>query len=231
MIAGIISYIGSSILGIFVFYHSWVQVIRQDELEDISVLISASGCEHSPLFLFDEDSIRKQYPHVVSRHLSVETQTKFEINSFFKVTLTNCNYFLPIQLEITELYYLDDNDEFKKIYPIKIRSKVDLAVPLDYKEKTELLIGIPKEVFLLNRYKDHSVFYISACCKINNPKSNIRYGVINIIGGKCFRSSIGIFTEDQKIKLERKFNSIAFLDESDKSYLKMMCSTHDSCQN
>ena len=162
MIAGIISYIGSSILGIFVFYHSWVQVIRQDELEDISVLISASGCEHSPLFLFDEDSIRKQYPHVVSRHLSVETQTKFEINSFFKVTMTNCNYFLPIQLEITELYYLDDNDEFKKIYPIKIRSKVDLAVPLDYKEKTELLIGIPKEVFLLNRYKDHSVFYISA---------------------------------------------------------------------
>ena len=65
MIAGIISYIGSSIFGVFVFYHSWVQVVRQDELEDISVIVSATGNEATSLALYQEDIVKTQYPLVV----------------------------------------------------------------------------------------------------------------------------------------------------------------------
>ena len=227
MIAGIISYIGSSILGIFVFYHSWVQCVRQDELEDISVVVSAKGNETDSLFLFQEDTSKKQYPLVVSRMKAFETETKYDITKFIKITLANYNYFLPIEIEFTNLHYLNDNNEFVNIRPIKTRSVVDLTVPIDFKEKTEFLVGVPNEVFLERRFVDHSIYYVSVSLKIKNPKSNMRYCTINVLGGNTFRTTIGIFTEEEKDLLEKKYGSIVFLNDSDKSYLNQMCSTNN----
>lgn len=227
MIAGIITYIGSSILGIFVFYHSWVQCVRQDELEDISVVVSVKGNETNSLFLFQEDTVAKQYPLVVSRMKSFETETKYDITQFIKITLANYNYFLPIEIEFTNIYYLNDNNEFVNIRPIKTRSAVDLTAPIDFKEKSEFLIGVPHEVFLEKRFIDHSTYYISASLKIKNPKSNIRYCVVNVLGGKTFRTTIGMFTEKEKHVLEKKYGSIVFLNDSDKSYLNQICSSNN----
>ena len=232
MIAGIISYIGSSILGVFVFYHSWVQVVRQDELEDISVIVSATGNEATSLALYQEDIVKTQYPLVVSRMASLKTQSKYDVTNFIKINLTNCNYFLPIEIEISDIHYLNDNNEFTNIYPIKTRSNVDLALPISFKEKAEFFIGVPNEVFLENRFLDHGVYVVSVSLKFKNPKSNIRYGVIKVIGGKSFRTSIGLFDEKQKKAIEKKYGTILFLDESDKSYLHMICSAdNENCTN
>ena len=232
MIAGIISYMGSSILGIFVFYHSWVQVKRQDELEDISVIVSATGNDATSLALYQEDIIKTKYPRVVSRMVSTRTQSKYDVTNYIKINLTNCNYFLPIELEISDMHYLNDNNEFINIYPIKTRSNVDLTLPICFKEKTEFLIGIPNEVFLENRFLDHSVYVVSISLKFKNPKDNIRYGVIKFIGGKSFRTSIGLFNEKQKKDIEKKYGTLLSLDESDKSYLHMICSAdNEKCSN
>lgn len=232
MIAGIISYMGSSILGIFVFYHSWVQVKRQDELEDISVIVSATGNDATSLALYQEDIIKTKYPRVVSRMVSTKTQSKYDVTNYIKINLTNCNYFLPIELEISDMHYLNDNNEFINIYPIKTRSNVDLTLPICFKEKTEFLIGIPNEVFLENRFLDHSVYVVSISLKFKNPKDNIRYGVIKFIGGKSFRTSIGLFNEKQKKDIEKKYGTLLSLDESEKSYLHMICSAdNEKCSN
>lgn len=232
MIAGIISYMGSSILGIFVFYHSWVQVKRQDELEDISVIVSATGNDATSLALYQEDIIKTKYPRVVSRMVSTKTQSKYDVTNYIKINLTNCNYFLPIELEISDMHYLNDNNEFINICPIKTRSNVDLTLPICFKEKTEFLIGIPNEVFLENRFLDHSVYVVSISLKFKNPKDNIRYGVIKFIGGKSFRTSIGLFNEKQKKDIEKKYGTLLSLDESDKSYLHMICSAdNEKCSN
>lgn len=225
MVAGIISYIGSSILGIFVFYQSWVQVKRQDELEDICVVVSATGDDATSLSLYQENIIKTRYPRVVSRMASLKTQSKYDVTNYIKINLINCNYFLPMELEISDIHYLNDNNEFINIYPIKTRSNVDLALPISFKEKVEFFIGIPNEVFLEKRFLDHSVYVVSVSLKFKNPKDNIRYGVIDFIGGKSFRTSIRLLNEKEKKAIEKKYGTLLFLDESDKSYLHMICST------
>lgn len=224
IIAGIISYIGSSILGIFVFYHSWIQVMQQKRTDDISVMFSLSSCEQNDsLTTFQEDSIRKKYPHVSSRYLANGRKSKTEITQFAKLMLTNCNCFLPIQLEITNLYYLDDDNVFVSIHPIKTRSIDDLSIPIDYKNKAEIFIGIPNEVFLEKRYIKHNVFVFSIVFKLTNPKSTVRYGFITLMGGKSWRTTSGLFSQEQKDLYEKQYGSIIGLNKSDKSYLKMMC--------
>ena len=198
MISGIITYIGSSILGIFVFYHSWVQVVRQNESEDICVSFNVAGIPHGECYsTYCEDLICKNYPRTISKFRSKESKSSEEITHYIQVKIANLNHTLPMTAVFEDVFYLSDTNEIVPTNPVKIRSAVDPYKPIDYKDDSTFFVGVPIEVFEQRRFKKYGFISCFVLIKLENPKSHVKYAVIHYLSGKSWRVSSVLYTEAQ----------------------------------
>ena len=225
MISGIITYIGSSILGIFVFYHSWVQVIRQNESEDICASFNVRGNDQDGGYsTYQEELICKKYPRSFFKHKAGEKESSSEISQYIQVTIANLNHTLPMTIEFKDVFYLSNTNEIVCAKPIKVRCAVDPYKPIDYKDDTSFFVGVPNEVFEQNRFKKNNFVSCFVVVRLENPKSRVKYGILHYLAGKTWMTSTNLYSEKQYNSLKQRSGGIIQLNSSDLSFINGLCS-------
>ena len=117
MIAGIATYIGSSFLGVVVFYNSWIQVQIQEKSNEVRLFIEQYADFNDNYFVpFEEESIDKAigiYSYKVATKSAKELQG-VEFN-YLQLVITNLTNTMPIDIKIEGLYFVNSKTTLSSI--------------------------------------------------------------------------------------------------------------------
>jgi len=204
MIAGIATYLGSTLLGVFVFYNSWVQTEISKKLDDIDVIFHADFYMRdgnvSP-FRKDEidESIEDCYPRTFNGRFETEdfTYVKFEI--------INNNFYTPVKVSIEGIYYLNAEQNIEQCNETEICSNYHENVIIDHKTNVVSYYGVPKSILQEDYYKTYNWTNCIFLFKTVNTKGAVKYYIEDFWFAKNVWGNPRVLTETQYNDNIKKF--------------------------
>lgn len=192
MIAGIATYIGSSFLGVVVFYNSWIQVQIQEKSNEVRLSIEQYTDFNDNYFVpFAEESIDRAtgtYSYRVATKSTEEFQcVKF---NYLQLEITNLTNTVPIDIKIEGLYFVNSQNcvEKAKTYSVVSDFRFDQS-PLDYKQKVTAFVGLPSNILAMDYYNQHKYFNCFVVLKVSTFDGRIQYEIVDYVLGKTFDQS------------------------------------------
>ncbi len=151
LIAGILTYFGSSFLGIVVFFNTW----QRQKIEDESYVIMAEVnckcfCENDKLRPYSETELNL----LGNKYKTWGGSGAEKPCGYMGVRIRNLNEKLPMYINIVSVYYVNDNNELVST-KYDFKATEELGLPLDYKEINWCYIGIDNSLIRngsLNRF-------------------------------------------------------------------------------
>lgn len=186
MIAGISSYIGSSFLGIIVFYHSWIQVQIQEKKDDILLSIESLADYKNKFFIPIEEAAidRKTHNHSSKVAPSSTEELNGVTYNYLQVILTNLSQTQAVKIELEGLYFVNHQNEVEKIVPYSIISDFSFTHFLDYNQEATIYVGAPIDRLPLDYYTRHRFLNIFMVFKISDATNRTKYYVVDYVLGE-----------------------------------------------
>ena len=204
IIAGLFTYIGTVILSLFVYYHTWRQVGQQKNLEKLNIVVeqrlSTNGFKPFTRNEIDKSKYSFEYYRVK------DSRTKFKKDFYyFELLINNINnnpnsYF---SFEIENVYYIDKGENVKSFDYFSVISDTNYNEPVDYKQKVDCFVG-SDDVSLFKQINEGKpiTFYISL--KITDAKNNISYLELEYYLADFFGCNHYFYSESQYKKRTEK---------------------------
>ena len=188
IIAGIFTYIGSSFLGLLVFYNT-LSMQRIKELEDkicIDIDILADEDIKNGFFVpYSEDKIDKndfKYHHYSGENNRF-SKAEFTRFNYVFFSVQNTNDHIPVRVNPISLYSVNNNRLIKSEIN-SVFSDMEYKTYLEFKQTKQAYFGVPNDI-LNNEYfkyhKYHICYLVLDCVSVKGEKL---YYIVEYIFGK-----------------------------------------------
>ena len=210
LVAGVFTYIGSSFLGLVVFYNTQSQQ-RQKEIDNqINVQINiSSGFEKQsgyfvPYLINQID--RTKYTYNMLQYIDLSHNNM----SFLYFEVINRNPYIPVYVEPVSIYVFTGK-KFIDAGCCSYFSNMDDSFAIDYKQKKCCYIGKKKELLKYDYYKEDEKQLCYLSFKIASIKGQIQYAACEFFMGVTLgTSNPRFFTEEEFEKRVKKLGTPFF---------------------
>lgn len=214
LVAGIFTYIGSSFLGIFVFYNTQ-SVQRQKEIEDQIVVqiqyISKFNMEVKCFVPFvDKDIDKNKYSEHSTRYQNNSNEAFLDNMCYLYYEVTNRNTHIPVYIEPVSIYVFNGK-KFVDAGYFSYYSNINDSTAIDYKQKKCCYIGTKKELLKSDYYKEDEFQLCYLAFRVRSIKDQIQYVACEFFMGETLGSNRPVyFTEEEFRKRVAKFGTPFF---------------------
>lgn len=201
LVAGIFTYLGSTFLGVVVFYNTQSQQ-RQKEIED-QIIIDANcysyyDATNNYYYLFSEDRIDKEkFVHQIVKVGDLTSGTLLDKDSstyrFFKISITNWNTHIPLYVEPIALHVFNKSEKRTRFESFIVFSDHSIDCPLDYKQTITYYLGVNKELLYSDKSNEQEDLYCFVVVKLTDINNNELFSVLTLFTGKDFHTANPIF--------------------------------------
>ena len=114
LVSGIFTYIGSSFLGVVVFYHSWLQTQITNKLEEVDLIIQSGLLQIDGQWCpFSEKDLQS----VVGDYYSHRYGSGYSgAYSYLKFEIINNNIYAPINVQFVEVFFLNEKGNIEQCH-------------------------------------------------------------------------------------------------------------------
>lgn len=212
LVAGIFTYIGSSFLGIVVFYNTQSQQ-RQKEIED-QIIIDANcysyyDATNNYYYLFSEDRIDKEkFVYQIVKVGDLTSGTLLDKDSstyrFFKISITNWNTHIPLYVEPIALHVFNKSEKRTRFESFIVFSDRSIDCPLDYKQTITYYLGVNKELLYSDKSNEQEDLYCFVVVKLTDINNKELFSVLTLFTGKDFQTANPIFMSKKEYDKNEK---------------------------
>lgn len=194
LVAGIFTYIGSSFLGVVVFYNTKSQQ-RQKEIEDQILVDTKCSADFDfekrffiPFQLENIDRKTFKFNETTTGKMPIGAKLKFSECSFLFFDITNRNTHIPIYVKPVSFHTFGEDKKVKDYYSFCMFSDTSNNDAIDYKQTKGCYIGISNSIIDKEYYKknEHQFFYI--VIKIESFIGEVVYAILFFSLGKTLGS-------------------------------------------
>ena len=217
----IVAYIGSSFLGVVVFFNSWVQIQIQQKKDEVRLNIIGLAYNNPENYYFvpySKDMIeQKQY-----QYRSCCGYNNLN-NNYLELVVENLTKEMPIDICIEGIYAVNEQNKIQKAIDFSIISDARIDVPLDYKQSVTIYIGTSKELIPNDYYlkREHHICFI--VIKVSTADGKSFYRIVEYVLGQTLGTNSGQKELTEKKYKQRcdKYGSPVFLTKYHKTLLKL----------
>lgn len=149
MISGILTYIGSSFLGLIVFFNTWQRQKIEDEANKLTVDVAckcyASENNFRPYTKEEIELLGNEYKTWGGRSGAINK--KDNSCGYLGIRIMNLNDGNPMYMSIESVYYLSEENLLKEVVSYNFKATKEFGMPLDYKETNWCYIGVDGDIF------------------------------------------------------------------------------------
>ena len=207
LISGIFTYIGASFLGIVVFYHSY-EIERKHEHNEalrFTVDSSTSFDEDGKCIPYSDSIIGDDFKHVFEQSEGRKMGEILSGCSYVHVAITNLNKDYPLMVKIIGVYWANESREVAKCDKYVVKSNENVDLPLDFKDRLSVYIGIQGDILKLDYYKTQKQAKVFICFEMRDGLGKVGYFVIEATWGNGSYALIDWrYTEKEYKKLVKK---------------------------
>jgi len=219
LVAGIATYIGAALFGVFSYYNSWVQALIQSEKEEIRYLIKPLADYNDGYFVpYKEDYIPKTN-FITECFKKVSTKAKIDMN-YLEIGITNTNPNANFRIKIIDIYRINSENEVENIDSFKVVSDDDLNYYIDYRKEIIVFIGVPNDLLIRDYYKEHDYSLWFLVLQIIDEKGKSSFVVIDYILGKTLGINKKVYSNTAYSNMMLKRGSPIVLTKSEEVFLK-----------
>lgn len=210
LVAGVFTYIGSSFLGLVVFYNTQSQQ-RQKEIDnqiDVQINLLSGFKKQSgyyvPCLINQIDRTKYTYNFIRYSNLSYNNM------SYLYFEVINRNPCIPVYIEPVSIYVFTGKKFIDAGY-FSYFSDMDDSIAIDYKQKKCCYIGTKKELLKYDYYKEDEKQLCYLSFKISSIKGQIQYAACELFMGDTLSTSKPrFFTEEEFEKRVEKLGTPFF---------------------
>lgn len=201
LVAGLFTYIGSSFLGLVVFYNTQSEQ-RQKEIEDQIVVqieyISDFDMEAKCFVPFlDKDIDKKKFLEHSSRYQNDANEASLDNMRYLYYEVTNRNTHIPVYVEPVSIFVFNGK-KFVDVGYCSYYSDMNDSNAIDYKQKKCCYIGTNKELLKSDYYKEDEFQLCYLAFRMTSIKDQIQYVACEFfMGGTLGTSRPRFFTEEE----------------------------------
>lgn len=162
-----ISYLGATFLGLIVFFNTRQRQYVDDRESNLKVFFRARPYSVEPLEFYTTGRLGA----VMSKSWGGSNRENKTL-SYIKFNVKNYNYKFPMFIEFYGVYYSDENAHILKTNCYGFNRTTDQSMPLDYKEESDIYIGIDEEFF---KRLPQSIAYVFKCRNVKDIEKYYAY--------------------------------------------------------
>ncbi len=218
LVAGIFTYIGSSFLGIVVFYNTQSQQ-RQKEIEDqinVKVKCLSSYNPQTNWFIpytseiIDKSIYRYYFFHFGSMPVGASLEIQENKLNYLFFSVTNLNNHIPIYIEPLSIHTFDNNKSLQDIGGFSLYSDMPTGNPIDYKQTLNCYLGVNNSIISTEYYKNKRFLFCYILIKIKANNQTL-YAILSYTFGKSFGTSEPVYLTEEEYKLRLNRDGSAVL--------------------
>lgn len=221
MISGIFTYVGSTLLAVIVFYHTFV-IDKKHELSEtmkftISPFADWSGIHFIP---FSSSKINSSYTYFSAIYEGPSTLDTFDDFSFIEIRIQNLNKDYPLTVKIAGIYYIDTAGKVQECSNFVCKSKSDIHLPLDFKDKHEMYIGLPENILAVDFDKKQACFNLFLVLEFNDTLGKQLFAVEDYVLSSTFGTNRQRYSPKKYHKLIKKQGHPIVLTKTNRIHIK-----------
>lgn len=162
-----VSYIGATFLGLIVFYNTRQRQHFEDKESKLKIFFTSRPRRLEPLEFYTEEDIGTVKAKCWGGSNSENTTL-----AYIKFNVRNYNYKFPMFIEFSAAYYADENGNILKANGYCFAMTTDTSMPLDYKEESDIYIGIDAQLF---GKLPQRIAYVFKCRNVKNVEKYYAY--------------------------------------------------------
>lgn len=220
LVAGIFTYLGSTFLGVVVFYNTQSQQ-RQKEIEDqifVDIIGDTSYDKKSGYSIpYTDEEIDKEVFYLLTRQWHNTPDGCDENNmSYLYYQVTNRNTHVPVYVEPISILVHDGKKTQNARFNLYYSNTNDFDA-VDYKQTKKCYIGSKKELLMPDYYKKNKNLKYYLIIKLSSRKGEVLYATLEYYMGKTLSmSQPRFFTKQSFIKVLDKYDlhTISIFEDS-----------------
>ena len=184
LVTGIFTYLGSTFLGVFVYYHSWMLAKQQEKNEELNIDVRIGADFNDNYFVpYLEDAIGTDFTYKMQAYEKHSSDKIWNANYlYFK--LTNNNPYVSFNISVSSVYFINERNKLCKIERYKLKATRDPAVYVDYKEGVECYVGCSNELLRCDYYQRQKYNNWFIVLKIQTSKHKTKYLILDYVLGQ-----------------------------------------------
>lgn len=177
MIAGLFTYIGSTVLAIIVFYHSYKIEEKHERNEALRFIVESDTAYDSDgkCIPFSNATIGDNYTQVFQHFDGKVGKQTLEDYSYVQILITNLNKDYPLKIKIMDVYRVNESREIVRCDNYGVKANEDVDLPLDFKDKLKMYIGIQNDFLKLDYYKANEKAQVFICFEMSDGLGKVTY--------------------------------------------------------
>ena len=182
-----ISYLGATFLGMIVFFNTRQRQYIDDRESNLKVYFTVRPYNIEPLKFYTKENLE-----TVKSKCWGGSNSGNKTLAYIKFNIKNYNYKFPMFVEFSSAYYSDENANILKTNGYGFSMTTGDSMPLDYKEESDIYIGIDEDLF---KRLPQSIAYVFKC---RNVKDIEKYYVYFItFSDRSYSGVIKSFSEKE----------------------------------
>ena len=205
MIAGLFTYIGSTVLAIIVFYHTYIVERKHEENEAMRFSIyTHSKLENDCLVPYSLGEIDNNYKYSGVHFFKRIAPQNIDDYVYVKTRIYNYNKEYPITVKIQGIHYIDGLGQVNSCDFYEIKSVEEINLPIDFKEKRDMFIGFPIKIIDKDLYQGQKYFIAFISYEFTDGLGKKEYVIEEVRLGKNYGVGKRRLTPKKYEKLIRK---------------------------
>ena len=143
LVAGVSTYLGAAILGIAVFYNTWIQDYRKEKL-DYKIMLSNYYQDGYANFYNEKDVVlTNRYKYEFSGSEVITEKKEYYYKRF---VVKNYSDYYPIKIQIENVEMIQNGNSKSIIQDISLITSFNIMEAIEYNIDNELFLGINKNI-------------------------------------------------------------------------------------
>ena len=222
IIAGIFTYYGPLMLGIFTFFHTWRQERIQAELQEVKISIDLHASVKDGFFVPYSMSELEHYAgliHKTDRYEHSTDQGKdIQEWNFLGFTLKNINHLVSFKVKFVNIFYVNKEH---KVQSIKNRLKIwesEDESPIDYKQTYSCFIGCDARILSREYMESQKFFNCFIVFSTTDDNNKVKYNICDYLLGETFGIEKTVISEEEYKKRIKTHGSPIILTSYNKQF-------------
>lgn len=218
VLAGVFSYIGATILSLFIYYNTWVKEKIQERIEEVSIEISPSADFNNESFVpYLEEKIAK-YKYKFSTDYFEKTTKKIK-NNYLHLNISNKSHYTCFTINLAGIYYVD-NDKVSTVKDYTCKSDADLKFFIDYKQTVSIFAGCDETILKRDYMQMRKFFNVFLVFKLTDNKFRTKYLIVDYVLGQTLGIQKEIISSEEYTKRMKSANNPIKLTNYNKQFFK-----------
>ena len=213
MIAGLFTYIGSTVLAIIVFYHTYIVEQKHENNESMRFSVyTRSKLDGDCLVPYSSEDIDNNYKYSGVLFFKKIAPQNIDDYVYVKTRIYNYNKEYPLTVKIQGIHYIDASGQINSCEFYAIKSTEEINLPIDFKEKRDMLIGLPIKIIDKDLYKKQKYFIAFISYEFTDGLGKKEYVIEEVRLGKNAGAGQKRLSQKKYEKLIRKNGHAIVLD-------------------